>query len=160
MAYPQADRLTLLPLPQYWDPDATVIGLRVVVLPRGNPLDDLMTGTPGVADGPAFADAELRLRVGLIPSTQRLPDPADVTAWTDLTPAPAGERRSWYDTLGGVFDIDPAIEANTANPGAPDGRSRSCWSPATSPPSRSPGPGRRTRSSTTVTPAPCVGRAP
>src|SRR6266545_1828213 len=117
MAYPAADRLTLLPLPQRWDPAGSgIVGLRVIVLPRGNPLMPLMTGTPGVPDGPAFADADLQLRILMIPSTERLPDPADVTAQVELDPAPAGDRRSWFDTLGGMFDIDPAIEAGTDNP--------------------------------------------
>ena len=120
MAFPAPDRLTLLPLPQGWDPNgaagAGVVRLRVVVLPRGNPMAPLMTGTPGVADGPAYADADLQLRVLMIGSTERLPDPADVTEQVDLAPAPAGDRRTWFDTLGGVFDIDPAIEAGTDNP--------------------------------------------
>ena len=117
MAYPAPDRLTLLPLPQVWDPAAAgVVSLRILTLPRGNPLVPLMTGTPGVPDGPAFADAELQLRVLLIPSTARLPDPADVTAQVDLVPAPAGDRRSWFETMAGLFDIDPAIEADTDNP--------------------------------------------
>ncbi len=116
MALP-SDRLTLLPFPQRWD--GAALQLRIVVLPRGNPLQPLMTGVPGVADGPAFADADLRLKALLIPGLDALPMPAAVTAQVDVaTPAPPG-LRALFEEVASLFDIDPALEAATRDPRRP-----------------------------------------
>ena len=120
MSYSTDDRLTLLPLPQRWevrDDGATgVVHLRAVLLPRGNPLLPLITGTAGVADAPAFADASLRLQAMLIPSTTKLPDPIDVAGQVGLPELSPNGRRGWFETLADRFAIDPAIEDATRNP--------------------------------------------
>ena len=77
MAYVAPERLTLLPFPQAWTDG--VLSLRAVVLPRGTPMEPLMTGVPGVVDAPAFADGDIQLEARLIPSLVTLPDPNDVT---------------------------------------------------------------------------------
>ena len=46
MAYVAPERLTLLPFPQAWTDG--VLSLNAVVLPRGTPMEPLMTGVPGV----------------------------------------------------------------------------------------------------------------
>jgi hypothetical protein len=112
--YPPDDKLTLLPFPQRWD--GARILLRAVVLPRGSPLVPLVTGVPGVADGPAFADADVRLKAMLIPSLDRLPDPADVTAQVELGAATPPDKRDLFEAVGAQFQIDPAVEAGTKDP--------------------------------------------
>ncbi len=114
MPFTPADKLTLLPFPQRWDGGKLL--LRAVVLPRGTPLDPLMTGTPGLADGPAFADAAVRLKAMLIPSLDKLPDPADVTAELALVAPDPADKRALFEAVADQFDIDPAIETATKNP--------------------------------------------
>lgn len=111
------DRLTLLPFPQRWD--GTSLDLRVVVLPRGNPLSPLMTGVPGVADGPAFADADVRLRAMLVSGLTALPLPGIATADVALTPTAQPGRRALLEEIASQFDIDPALEAATKEPRRP-----------------------------------------
>lgn len=114
MAYVAPERLTLLPFPQAWT--GGVLSLRAVVLPRGTPMSALMTGVPGLPDAPAFADGEIQLEARLIPSTTKLPDPADVTAFIDLGAASPAGRRPLFEAVESQFVIDPALEAAAKNP--------------------------------------------
>ncbi|HWQ69422.1 MAG TPA: hypothetical protein VN494_05610 [Patescibacteria group bacterium] len=114
MAYVAPERLTLLPFPQAWTDG--VLSLRAVVLPRGTPMDPLITGVPGVEDAPAFADGEIQLEARLIPSLTKLPDPADVTAVRDLGVASPADRRPLFELVESQFVIDPALETATKNP--------------------------------------------
>jgi hypothetical protein len=114
VAYVAPERLTLLPFPQRWTDG--VLSLRAVVLPRGTPMESLMTGVPGLADAPAFADGEIQLEARLIPSLTKLPDNADVTAIRDLGVASPADRRPLFETIEAQFVIDPALEAATKNP--------------------------------------------
>ena len=112
--YIAPEQLTLLPFPQAWTDG--VLSLRAVVLPRGTPMDPLITGVPGVADAPAFADGNIQLEARLIPSLVTLPDPNNVTAVRDLgVVSPAG-RRPLFDAVEAQFVIDPALETATTNP--------------------------------------------
>ena len=114
MSYIAPEQLTLLPFPQAWTDG--VLSLRAVVLPRGTPMDPLITGVPGVADAPAFADGNIQLEARLIPSLVTLPDPNNVTAVRDLgVVSPAG-RRPLFDAVEAQFVIDPALETATTNP--------------------------------------------
>ena len=106
-----ADRLTLLPFPQRWAGGS--LHLRIVILPRGNPLAPLMTGVPGVTDGPSFADADLRLKAMLVSGLAGLPMPGAAAAEVSLTPAPQPGRRALFEEIASQFDIDPALEAAT-----------------------------------------------
>jgi hypothetical protein len=114
VAYIAPERLTLLPFPQAWTDG--VLSVRAVVLPRGTPMDPLMTGVPGLPDAPAFADGEVRLEVRLIPSLDKLPDPADATAAIDLGLSSPADRRPLYEVVEAQFVIDPALETATKNP--------------------------------------------
>ena len=114
MAYVAPERLTLLPFPQQWQNGT--LSIRVVALPRGTPMDPLMTAVPGVADGPAFADGELHLELRVIPSLDKLPDPADATVAVDLGVASPANRRPLFDAVAAEFVIDPGIDAAMKNP--------------------------------------------
>lgn len=114
MLYFAPDKLTLLPFPQSWD--GTQIALRAVVLPRGTPMGPLLTAVPGLGDAPAFADGTIRLSALIIPSLDRLPNPADVTATVDLAMISPPDRRPLFEAVAAQFTIDPTIEANTRNP--------------------------------------------
>jgi hypothetical protein len=116
MAISAPNKLALLPFPQRWNPATGQLDLRILVLPRGNPLDPLTTAVPGVPDGPAFADADPRITALLIPGLAGLPTAAAVTAEVSLgTAAPAG-LRALYEEVAGQFDIDPTLEAGFAEP--------------------------------------------
>ncbi|HSC96624.1 MAG TPA: hypothetical protein VLC73_16805 [Burkholderiales bacterium] len=114
MAYIAPERLTLLPFPQAWTNG--VLSLSVIALPRGTPMASLMTGVPGLADALAFADGELRLEARVIPSLDKLPDPADVSATIDLGVASPAGRRPLYEAVEAQFVIDPALDAAAKNP--------------------------------------------
>ncbi len=118
MASIPANKLTLLPFPQSWENGK--IGLRVVALPRGNPLQPLMAGIPATPDGPAFADAHLRLRAMLIQGLDSLPDPGDVSSEPSLGIATPAQLRVRYQAVEQEFDIDPALEPAVS----PRGQSR------------------------------------
>jgi hypothetical protein len=117
MAPMPSNKLTLLPFPRHWEEGS--LHLRIVVLPRGNPLLSLMTGIPGVPDGPAFADAELHLKAMLIPGLDALPSPVATAAEVSLDIAPLAGVRALFEELATLFDIDPALEATTRNPRRP-----------------------------------------
>jgi len=114
VAYSAPEKLTLLPFPQSWN--GNDITLRAVVLPRGTPMDPLMTGVASLPDSKAFADGEIRLTARLIPSLDALPDPADVTATVDVAMLSPTARRPLFDTVASQFMIDSALEAATRNP--------------------------------------------
>ena len=114
MAYVAPERLTLLPFPQAWTDG--VLSLRAVVLPRGTPMEPLMTGVPGVDDGPAFADGDIQLEARLISSLSKLPDPNDVTSVKDLGVVSPANRRPLFEAVEAQFVIDPALETATKNP--------------------------------------------
>ena len=113
MAY-VPDRLTLLPFPQSWTNGR--LSIRIVALPRGTPMAPLMTGVPGVADGPSFADGELQLDLRVVPSLEAIPDPANALAPIDLGLSSPANRLPLYQAVEAEFVIDPAIEAGTTNP--------------------------------------------
>ncbi|MCP1783881.1 hypothetical protein [Bradyrhizobium japonicum] len=116
MAIAATNKLSLLPFPQRWDPGASTIELRVLALPRGNPIEPLITGIPGVADGPAFADADLKIKALLLPGLGALPLPASVTAEVDLGTTPLAGLRALYEEVAAQFDIDPTLEAGFREP--------------------------------------------
>ena len=115
MLYSAPDRLTLLPFPQSWDGTGK-IALRAIALPRGTPRARLMTGVPALGDAPAFEKGRLVLSASIIPSLDKLPDPADVTAIVDLKMTSPDARGPLFDAVEAQFDIDPVIEATTRNP--------------------------------------------
>lgn len=100
--------LSLLAFPSRWD--GAAISMRLLVLPVGNPLQPLQPGQP------AFADATLELQAQLIPTLERLPRFADVTATVPLaiTAPPASPRQ-----LFARFDESMTIVVPTAATATP-----------------------------------------
>ena len=89
-------RLTLMTLPQHWD--GTTLDLRVLVLPRGNPLDPQIGAI-------ALADANLKLSARFVPTPGKFPHSADAMAPVDLgVPLPAN-RRALFEKLRTMFNI-------------------------------------------------------
>jgi hypothetical protein len=95
-------KLSIITFAERWDGLNDELHLRVLVLPRRNPLEPL------AASEPAFASASLAFQAMLIPSLDRLPDPADVTATRALnvpTPPSLGQL---YGELSKAFPLAPA----------------------------------------------------
>ena len=92
-------RLTLMAFPQRWT--GSVLELRILVSPRGNPLEPLVPETP------PFAQAALVLNALLIPGLQRLPRPEDVTAQVPLNLTAPVNAQSLFQALADSFPIDP-----------------------------------------------------
>ena len=105
---PAADaRLSLLAFPQRWRNGK--LRLRALVLPKGNPLDPLVVGAP------LFAQASLSLDAVVIPSLDRLPDPADAVVRLAFNiPSPAA--LALFQELSGLFNINPAPPAASPLP--------------------------------------------
>ncbi|KIX11756.1 hypothetical protein [Dethiosulfatarculus sandiegensis] len=116
------NKLSLLCFPAKWEDQK--LHIRVLTIPRGDPLTaPLITARPpqAPADGPAFAKAEFKFQINLIPSLEDLPDPLSVTKLISLDAPGAPRKKEILTALAGQFDIDPAIEAATANPRRPRG---------------------------------------
>jgi hypothetical protein len=101
-------KLTFLTLPQRWDAAAGTLGLRVLVAPRGNPLEPL------VPSAPTFAKGKLVLNAQIIPDLTGMPDPANVTASRPMNVTPPPSAEALYNALAARFTI-----SSTAQPAAP-----------------------------------------
>ena len=71
---PLANRLSILTFPQRWDGDR--IHLRVLVIPKGDPLEPLVKGPTPADDAPSFATARLALQALTMSGLEGLPSPA------------------------------------------------------------------------------------
>jgi hypothetical protein len=101
-------RLNLLTFPQRWD--GTQIWLRVLALPKGDPRQPLFAG------GPVFAQSTLRLRARVIPSLDKMPDPADaLPAGPHFAETPPGIA-AVFGKLAASFNINPALVGNPRPP--------------------------------------------
>jgi hypothetical protein len=101
-------RLNLLTFPQRWD--GTQIWLRVLALPKGDPRQPLFAG------GPLFAQSTLRLRARVIPSLDKMPDPADaLPAGPHFAETPPGIA-AVFGKLAASFNINPALVGNPRPP--------------------------------------------
>ncbi|MFY2559935.1 hypothetical protein ACN469_20105 [Corallococcus terminator] len=103
-----AARLSVLAFPQFWD--GTQIGLRVLVLPKGNPRESLLPGTP------AFADAALGLDVVLTSGLEAMPSPGVKTARVTVDLDTPNQRAALFAELEGAFNIKPAPPARVLRP--------------------------------------------
>jgi hypothetical protein len=102
-------RLILFTFPQRWE--AGFLSVRVLALPRGNPLTALPgTGTP-------FATAQLKFDAVLIPGTEKLPDPGLASHRVELAEAPRPYREAIFNALATTFEIKPVPVAPAMLPG-------------------------------------------
>ena len=101
-------RLNLLTFPQSWD--GARISLRILALPKGDPRQPLFAGAP------VFAQSTLRLRARVIPSLDKMPDPADaLPAGPYFAETPPGIA-AVFDKLAASFNINPALVGNPRPP--------------------------------------------
>jgi hypothetical protein len=101
-------KLSLLTFPQRWD--GTKLSLRILALPKGNPLASLLPNAP------VFAKVKLALDAVLIPSLDRLPDPADAGARLSLPITRPTNSVALFQQLANSFNINPNPPATTPLP--------------------------------------------
>ena len=107
--------LSISAFPQRWDAQNAQLELHVLVMPRGKPLEPLAMGALPARDAPAFAKAKLVLNAMLIPSLERLPDPADVTTSRPLNVVTPTNLEVLYREVAKRFTISP-VTASTPKP--------------------------------------------
>ena len=101
-------RLTLLAFPQSWD--GTGIGLRVLVLPKGDPREPL------VSSAPAFAQADLVLDAVLVSGLEQMPVPGVETGRERLDVNLPSNRDAIWDALASLFNIKPTPAGQVLRP--------------------------------------------
>jgi hypothetical protein len=101
-------KLSIITFAERWDGLNDELHLRVLVMPRGNPLQPLIERPSPAASELPFANASLSLQAMLIPSLDRLPDPADVTATRALNVPTPPNLGQLYGELSKAFPLAPA----------------------------------------------------
>jgi hypothetical protein len=101
-------RLSLMAFPQSWSA-AGEIGLRILTLPKGDPLAPL-----DLLAEPAFAQTDLVLDAVFVPGLAALPKPADPPERVQLTLDPRPLRADLFDALRDMFKIAPAPPVQAA----------------------------------------------
>jgi hypothetical protein len=97
-------RLNLLPYLQNWD--GTELRIRLLAVPRGSPLDPLISGlTP---PGPSFATANFVFDVRLVKGLDQIPFTGTPSTGVTITPPFPGQAENLFNKLATVFNIDPA----------------------------------------------------
>ena len=100
-------RLVLLPYVQAWDGGA--LQVRLLLIPRGNPLDPLTAGAP------AFPDAELVLDVHVVPGLDTMPTLGGAPTVTITEPVVA-TATPLFTALAAQMPIDPAPPTPVTRP--------------------------------------------
>lgn len=103
-----ATSLVLLPYLQNWD--GTVLHVRLLLIPRGNPLAPLAAGAPD------FPAAKFVFDVHLLTGLDTLPTPGG-TAFTTITSLPVATATPVLNALGSLYPIDPSPPAAIRPPG-------------------------------------------
>jgi hypothetical protein len=103
-----ATALVLLPYLQSWD--GTVLHVRLLLVPRGNPLDPLTAGAPN------FPSAKFVFDVHLLQGLDALPVPGG-TAYTTITSPVVATALPAFNALASLYQIDPAPPGATRPPG-------------------------------------------
>ncbi|HKD41873.1 MAG TPA: hypothetical protein VKB87_16435, partial [Myxococcaceae bacterium] len=92
-------RLLLLPYLQSWD--GAALHVRLLLLPRGSPLDPL------TARAPSFAEAKFALEMRLVAGLDALPTPG-APATAVINEPVVATAKSLFNALAAKFQIDPA----------------------------------------------------
>jgi hypothetical protein len=95
-------RLNLLPYLQNWD--GTRIQLRLLAIPRGSPLDPLITAPPS----PSFAAAKFVFDVRLVQGLDQIPTTGTPFTSVIITPPVPVQAQDLFNQLATQFSIDPA----------------------------------------------------
>jgi len=97
-------RLNLLPYLQSWD--GAQVHVRLLAVPRGSPLDPLVSGlTP---PGPSFATANFVFDVRLVQGLDQIPSTGTPSTSITITPPFPNQAQNLFNQLATVFTIDPA----------------------------------------------------
>lgn len=112
-----APKLTFVPYLQAWDPGTRTLSLRVLVAPTGNPLEPLLAAPPGL---PAFADAELSLRISVSDAVGALPMRTNIDQTVDTPRRGAPDARAIFEAIKEALDIPDGPSGDTFAPQAPD----------------------------------------
>jgi len=94
-----ATRLVLLPYLQRWD--GAALHVRLLPIPRGNPLDPLVTGAPD------FPSAKFVFDIHLLAGLDALPTPGG-TAYATIASPVVPTALPVFNALATQYDIDPA----------------------------------------------------
>lgn len=94
-----ATSLVLLPYLQRWD--GALLHVRLLLIPRGNPLDPLTAGAPN------FPSAKFVFDVHLLPGLDSLPTPGGA-AFTTITAPVVPTALPAFKALASLYPIDPA----------------------------------------------------
>lgn len=102
---PTPPRLTIVPFLQRWDRSSATLHLRVLIAPTGDPLHPLTDGWPGIAAGPAFADAQLTLAVHVSSQVDALPMHSRIDLTRQAPLVMPAQRRAVFDEFKRRFVI-------------------------------------------------------
>src|SRR4051794_15167075 len=102
-------KLAVLAFPQRWD--GARLHVRVLLLPRGNPLEPLYPGAS------SFADATMQLEARVISGLDHLPLSSDAAITRSFGVTPIADRRVALTDLGKLFPITPPTTPRTRPPG-------------------------------------------
>jgi hypothetical protein len=101
-------RLVLLPYLQHWD--GAVLSLRLLAIPRGNPLDPLASGAP------TFPSANFVFDIHLLQGLDALPTPGGAPIATIASPI-VPTALPTFNALAAELQIDPTPPSATRPPG-------------------------------------------
>src|SRR5215469_7268585 len=94
-----ATRLSILTYLQEWD--GSNLFARLLMIPRGSPLDPLTAGTT------SFAEAKFVFSARVVLGLDSLPTPAAAVTAT-ISPGVLATSKPLFDALATVYQIDPA----------------------------------------------------
>jgi hypothetical protein len=100
-------RLVLLPYLQRWD--GAALRIQLLLVPRGNPLDPLVSGAPN------FLSARFVFDVHLLPGLDALPTPGGAPFATETSPVVA-TALPVFNALAAQYQIDPTPPPATKPP--------------------------------------------
>jgi hypothetical protein len=102
-------RLNLLPYLQHWD--GARLHVRLLAIPRGNPLDPLVAPA-----GPSFATADFVFDVRLVTGLDQIPTFGTPASHLQIASPHPPQAQNLFNQLATVFPIDPAPPAPNPRP--------------------------------------------
>ena len=93
-------KLVLLPHLQRWDNSTNVLQIRLLIMPRGSPLDPLLPGAPSFAKAHFKFDVHVQSGVATLPTLGGTP-------LTTIMPNTQAKSEAVFNALATQFNIDP-----------------------------------------------------